>query len=312
MGASAAPPAICPVLAGPTAVGKTGLILRLARDYPIEVISLDSRQIYRGLRIGTAQPGPEELAACPHHLIDFLLPEDRYSAQRFRGDFRAAYLEIRSRGALPVLVGGAGMYLTAIREGFFSLPEDPRALAAIRAELDPLSDAEIRESLLTADPDSCRRIPPGDRYRSQRALEITRQAGRPMSELMAEHEPRPVLGLEFPLVVLERPRDELRERIAARTDAMLAGGWLEETAALLELHAPDTPGMSTLGYRQVASHLAGEIDRERMREQIVLRTRQYARRQRIWFRREARTDAGEPDSPRILAAVRRLVESAAG
>ena len=311
MYSACAPEPSCPVLAGPTAVGKTGLVTRLASDFPIEVISLDSRQIYRGLRIGTAQPTAAEIAVCPHHLIDFLPPEERYSAQRFREDFARLFIEIRGRGSVPLLVGGAGMYLTAVTDGFFPLPDDPDSLKIVRDELTGLSDVEIRDALAAVDPESWRRITPGDRYRSQRALEISRLAGKPMSELIDAHRPRPVLGLEFPLLLLDRPRDELRLRIAERTDAMLAGGWLSETESLLESHAPDCRGLRTLGYSQVVRHLAGEIDRTGMRDEIVLRTGQYAKRQQTWFRRLPAGGGGSPDSRTVYDRALELVRVAA-
>ncbi len=308
MASSRAP--ICPVLAGPTAAGKTSLILDAAARHPIEVISLDSRQIYRGLRIGTAQPTAAEQAACPHHLIDFVPPEERYSAQRFRVDFQRVYMDIRSRGAFPLLVGGAGMYLTAVREGFFELPEDPRRLAAIRAELDGLDDDAVDRLLRVEDPESRRRIPVGDRYRSRRALEIGRLAGRPMSALIAEHRPQPVLGLSFPLILLDLPVEALARRIEKRLGAMLAGGWIEETRELLRRHAADCPGLRTLGYSQVAAHLRGELDIRSMTAEIALRTRQYAKRQRTWFRRLDTAACGTPDDAAVRSALDECIAAA--
>ncbi len=303
---------LCPVIAGPTAVGKTALVTALAARHPMEVVSLDSRQIYRGLRIGTAQPTAEEQAACPHHLVDFLPPEQTYSAQRFREDFVAVAAEIMSRGRVPVLVGGAGLYLTAVCEGLLAVPEDAPDLTPIRAELDALDDAEIRERLRVVDPDSHARLHANDRYRNQRALEIHHLTGRPLSAHRAEREPAPALGLDFPLVVLERDRDELRARIAARTDAMLAGGWLEETRDLLERHGPDAPGLRTLGYRELQAHLLGNVPLAEVREAVVTETSRYAKRQRTWFTPLPRIAAGHPDETRLLDAVSALLDDAAG
>ena len=196
----------CPVIVGPTAVGKTVLVTSLAERHPIEVISLDSRQIYHGLRIGTAQPTPDELAVCPHHLIDFVSPAEKYDAIRFRKDFEAVYAEIVGRGGVPVLVGGAGMYLTALREGFMEIPgSTPELLAKVRSALDPLKDSEVRTRLEIVDPESYSRIHANDRYRSQRALEIFEISGSTMSDLKAAQQPAPALGLSFPTFVLERP-----------------------------------------------------------------------------------------------------------
>jgi tRNA dimethylallyltransferase len=296
------------VLAGPTAVGKTDLVLQLAAEFPIEVISLDSRQIYRGLRIGTAQPTAAEQAACRHHLIDFVSPQEAYSARRFRDDFCRVYEDIIVRGHLPLLAGGAGMYLKVLTDGLLDLPEDSDAkLPALRAELEALSDNQIRDLLQAEDPLACSRLHERDRYRLQRALEITRLAGRPMTELMASQKPHPALDLGFPTVVLMRPVPELDARITARTDAMLAAGWLEETQALLAEHPAECPGLLSLGYRQLVLHLQGESSLELARLATTRETRQYAKRQRTWFRGAAQVETGPPDDPVVLDALRRLL-----
>lgn len=304
---------ICPVIVGPTAVGKTALITALAREHPIEIISLDSRQLYRGLRIGTAQPTADELAVCRHHLVDFLPPEETYDAARYRRDFCRVYEEITARGGRPVVVGGAGLYLTAIREGFFDLDAAVRPLDEVRAELTPLDDAEVRARLHALDPGAWHRIHANDRYRSQRALEIGLVAGRPMSELSAHQSPRPALGLDFRVFVLERPVAELDARIAARTRAMLAEGWLEETRELLQTHDADCPGLASIGYREIVAHLRGDpapdglapaqVDNGPVEEAIVRVTRQYAKRQRTWFRKVAAQGRGLPELPGIAQAI---------
>lgn len=304
---------VCPVICGPTAVGKTALIAALAREHPIEVISLDSRQVYRGLRIGTAQPTADELAACPHHLVDFLPPEETYDAARYRRDFCRVFAEVTARGGVPVVVGGAGLYLTAIREGFVDLGEPARPLAEVRAELDLLDDAEIRRRLHAADPAAWQRIHANDRYRSQRALEIGEVAGRPLSELSAAQAPDPALGLDFRVFVLERPVGELDARIAARTRAMLQGGWIEETRELMRMHAPDCPGLASIGYREIVAHILHEphpgglapaqVEPAGLEEAIVRVTRQYAKRQRTWFRKVEASGRGNPADPGLAAAI---------
>ncbi len=305
-----APRPTCPVIAGPTAVGKTGLVVELAARFPIEVISLDSRQIYRGLRLGTAQPDAAELAACPHHLVDFLPPQARYSARRFRDDVQRVAAEIRARGRCPVLVGGAGLYLTAMRDGLFQLPADPAALAAIRDELGALPDEQIRDRLRAEDPASWERIHARDRYRSQRALEIRRLAGESMSDLMAARRPDPALGWDYPLVVLDRDRGDLRARIARRLQSMLDAGWLAETAELMERHDHACPGLLTLGYRELVAHLRGETDLAAALAQVTLRTGQYAKRQQTWFRAQPHRYRGAPDDPALREALVRLLELA--
>ena len=300
----------CLAIVGPTAVGKTSLITRLASEYPIEVISLDSRQIYHELRIGTAQPTGQELEACPHHLIDFISPRQKYDAIRFRNDFERIFKEITQRGGIPILVGGAGMYLTALREGFLEIPgSDPEKLAATRATLEKLDDREIRNRLAAIDPDSAKRLHHNDRYRLQRALEIYEMAGRSMTELTNEQRPDPALGLEFPTVVLERPVPELDHRIAARTEGMVSSGWIEETEAALEKHPADCPGLMSIGYREIIAMLAGEMNRDELSPAIVLVTRQYAKRQRTWFRKVERVACGSPEDEFLYGRIASLISN---
>jgi len=294
----------CPVIVGPTAVGKTGLVTSLAERLPIEVISLDSRQIYHGLRIGTAQPTVDELAICPHHLIDFVFPAEKYDAIRFRRDFERVYTEIVGRGGVPILVGGAGMYLTALREGFMQIPgSSPEKLAVVRAELDPLKDSEVRARLEKVDPGSFVRIHANDRYRSQRALEIFEIAGRSMSDLQSEQKPDPALGLEFTTYVLERPVEELDKNIARRTGQMLEAGWIGETEIALTRYPAESPGLLSIGYREIVQFLQGDLAREELAPAVVRVTRQYAKRQRTWFRHVPRQIAGKPESPDLLRAI---------
>lgn len=296
--------ACCPAIVGPTAVGKTGLITRLAARYPLEVISLDSRQIYRGLRIGTAQPTDAEQAVCPHHLIDFVSPDEKYDAIRFRCDFERVYREITARGGAPILVGGAGMYLTALRDGFMDIPgHTPERLAEVRQELEELTDAEIRDRLQASDPESFARIHVNDRYRSQRALEVCYIAGETMTALTARQSPDPALGLEFPAFILERPVSELDARIARRTQVMLAEGWIAETDAALRNHAADSPGLRSIGYREIVSWRQGALTRAELDPAIVLVTRQYAKRQRTLFRHLPAAERWPADDAGLVAAI---------
>jgi len=294
----------CPVVVGPTAVGKTGLVTALAARGPIEVISLDSRQLYRGLRIGTAQPTAAEQKICPHHLIDFVSPREKYDAGRFRRDFMRVHESIRARGGLPILVGGAGMYLTALREGFMDIPgSTPERLAEVRVQLEELSDREIRTRLEGVDPSSHRRIHSNDRYRSQRALEIHTISGRTMTDLVAGQESDPALGLDFPTTVLEREVVELDERIARRTEIMLASGWIEETKVALESNPADCPGLGSIGYREIVRHLTGDMTDADLAPTIVRVTRQYGKRQRTWFRQTDAVRRGHPDDPTLVEGI---------
>jgi tRNA dimethylallyltransferase len=299
----------CPVIVGPTAVGKTGLITSLAERHPVEVISLDSRQIYHGLRIGTAQPTAEELAVCPHHLVDFVSPAEKYDAIRFRRDFERVFAVIVERGGAPVLVGGAGMYLTSLREGFMQIPgSSPERLTEVRGSLDRLSDAEVRTRLDQVDPGSFSRIHANDRYRSQRALEIFELSGRTMSELKSKQKPDPALGLEFPTFVLERPVEELDERIALRTTLMLTQGWIEETQAALENHPPYCPGLMSIGYREIVKFLQGSLAKDELEPAIVLVTRQYAKRQRTWFRHVGAEETGRPENEDLRKMISEMID----
>lgn len=306
------PPArICPVIAGPTAVGKTDLITTLADEFPIEVISLDSRQVYHGLRIGTAQPSAEEQVRCRHHLVDFLSPDESYSAQRFRRDFTACWQEITGRGRLPILVGGAGLYLKAVEEGFLALPEGSEArLPALRREVDALSDEQLEHELAAVDPVTAQRLHPNDRYRRSRALEICRLTGKPFSELTTRQHPDPALGLRFPLVLLDRPVAHLDARIRTRTHIMLSDGWIDEVRGLMRHHDPAGPGLKSIGYAEIVRHLSGGLAERDLDAAIVTVTRQYAKRQRTWFRPRPHLVAGSPDHDTVLTALRTVVADA--
>ncbi|MCP4571250.1 MAG: tRNA (adenosine(37)-N6)-dimethylallyltransferase MiaA [bacterium] len=288
-------------------MGKTALVTTLASRLPLEVISLDSRQIYRGLRIGTAQPTAEELAVCPHHLVDFVDPDEAYDAQRFRRDFSRVHDEITGRGGVPILVGGAGLYLKAVAEGFLAVPgQTPERLAEVRAELERLNDDAIRLRLATVDPASHDRLHANDRRRCQRALEIHLITGRSLTELVAEQAPDPALGASFPIFVLERDVGELEDRIARRTAIMLAEGWIQETETALAAHSAAGPGLMSIGYREIVQFLHGERERTDLEAGIVLATRQYAKRQRTWFRGVEAAGRVHPD--RAAETILRVLE----
>lgn len=275
---------------GPTASGKTGAALEIARQRPCEIISVDSALVYRGMDIGTAKPTPAELTAVPHHLIDIIDPAESYSVMQFREDALRLVAEIQARGALPLLVGGTMLYFKALRDG---LDELPRADSALRAEL----DREAAESGMPAlharlarlDPLTAARLKPNDSQRIQRALEIFHLTGQPMSALLAKA-PSPSLPFRLLSVALEpSDRTALHARIAARFDAMLeapGGGLLEEVRSLRtrgDLN-PDLPSMRCVGYRQAWEYLDGKIDRTALRDKGIAATRQLAKRQLTWLR----------------------------
>jgi tRNA dimethylallyltransferase len=276
----------CVCLTGPTACGKTELALELAARLPVEIVSMDSAMVYRGLDIGTAKPSAAVRARVPHHLIDVVEPTEAYSAGRFARDAAAAVREIAGRGRLPLLVGGTLLYLRALREGLASLP---RADAALREEL----DAQARElgwpamhaRLQRVDPVAAARIAPADRQRIQRALEVHALTGRPLSELQGSAAADG--GLEIATVALvPEDRAALARRIEQRFDAMVDVGLVAEVQNL-RARGDLTEGMPALravGYRQIWGHLEGAYDWQEARRRAIVATRQLAKRQLTWLR----------------------------
>lgn len=286
---------------GATATGKSGLALDLAEACGREIVSADSRQIYRGLRIGTAQPSAEDLTRVPHHLVDFLALEETWSAQQFA---EAALDSIRAReDSPPLIVGGTGFWLRSLMEGLFPLDIPREATLAARNALEPLETSVLYSRLEAEDPPSAARLHPNDRQRILRALELLDATGITMTEHHRKSRRKPE-GIDWSKVVITRNRSELHARIETRLDEMLEGGWPEEVRALLDSGADaGSPGMHALGYPEVVAMLRGETSREEARERILYRTRQYARRQEIWFRREEGAellDASEPSTPARL------------
>jgi len=275
---------------GPTASGKTGAALDIARRRPCEIISVDSALVYRGMDIGTAKPTPDELASVPHHLIDILDPADSYSVMQFRADALRLVGEISHRGALPLLVGGTMLYFKALRDGLDALPPaDP----ALRAQLDrdaaELGVPALHARLAALDPPTAARLKPNDSQRIQRALEIIQLTGQPMSQLLAQATPAPLPFRLLPIALEPSDRAVLHQRIADRFDAMLDrvdGGLLGEVSRLRErgdLH-PGLPSMRCVGYRQAWEYLDGQIDRTALRDKGIAATRQLAKRQLTWLR----------------------------
>jgi len=277
-----------PVLAvvGPTASGKTGLAIALARRFGGEVISVDSALVYRGMDIGTAKPDLAERAGIPHHLIDVIDPTEAYSAARFRDDTLRLVGEIRGRGHLPIIAGGTMLYFKALREGLDDLPQaDPELREQIEADAAARGWPALHADLAKLDPVTAQRLAPNDSQRVGRALEIIRLTGKPMSASL-QKAPQP---LPFPLLALSLEPSEramLHQRITVRFDAMLAAGLLDEVRHLRErykLH-PDLPSMRCVGYRQAWEFLDGSISRPQMRELGIIATRQLAKRQLTWLR----------------------------
>jgi tRNA dimethylallyltransferase len=280
---NAAPRAM--VLAGPTASGKSAIALALADALPLEIVSVDSAQIYRGMDIGTAKPSAAERARVPHHLIDIVEPTERYSAARFAADAVRLIGEINARGRAALLVGGTMLYVKALFDGLDALPEgDVDVRAAIDAQATALGWPALHAKLAQIDPVSARRLNPNDAQRIQRALEVWQLTGRPLSQV---HGQRVQAGLPLPMLALEpRARAWLHERIAERFHAMLRDGLIDEVRALrvrADLHA-SLPSMRCVGYRQVWQALdEGELSG--VAERGIAATRQLAKRQLTWLRR---------------------------
>jgi len=286
-----------PVLAlmGPTASGKTDLAIALARALPVDLISVDSAMIYRGMDIGTAKPDTATLAAFPHALVDILDPAESYSVARFRDDARQCIQASLAAGRLPVLVGGTMMYFRALLDGISELPDtDPAIRERVREQGAREGWSAMHATLCRVDPEAGSRIHPNDPQRIGRALEVWYATGEPLSRLQARgrqgglaatHQVRRVV-----LAPVDRPR--LRERIALRFDRMLAEGFVEEVARLRARPdlSVDLPAMRAVGYRQVWGYLEGGYDRERMRELVINATRQFAKRQLTWLRTEPADD----------------------
>jgi len=282
------------LLLGPTASGKSGCALEIAERLPCEIVSVDSAAVYRGMNAGTAKPAAAARTRVPHHLVDIADPTDRYSAARFRTDALRLIGEIRSRNRLPLLVGGTMLYAKALLTGIDVLPEaDPELRAAIDRDAGERGWPALHAELATADPPTAARISPNDAQRIQRALEVIRLTGSPMSALLgntappAESSAGP-LGDSGLLVIAVLPSDrlQLHRRIEQRFDAMLEAGLVDELRHLREQYALERnlPSMRCVGYRQTWEYLEGEIDRGTLREKGLAATRQLAKRQLTWLR----------------------------
>jgi tRNA dimethylallyltransferase len=300
-------------LIGATATGKTGASIEIARrlrtrGIEVEIIALDSRQLYRGLDVGTGKPTPSERAEVTHHLIDVIDPTDTPDAMQYRQWVEEAVVGIVDRGHVPLLVGGSGFYLRALREGFHTIEATDSERDAVRREVAALSDHELDARLRSLDPVTADRLHANDRYRRGRALEIALLTGRAPSDLEADFEPRPVLGASFELAHLQIDRAALHRRIETRTRNWLDAGWADEVRALLEAGVPpEAPGLQILGYRDVLALVRGECDRATATERIDVGTRRYARSQETWFRKEAVVERG--DAARVVETlVGRVVE----
>ena len=277
------------LLMGPTASGKTDFAISLRKRFPCDLISVDSALVYRGMNIGTAKPDTATLARAPHRLIDFLDPEESYSAGDFVRDASREMDEILAAGRIPLLVGGTMMYFRALTRGIAELPG---ADDALRREIDAEAEQQGWPAMHTAlreiDAEAAARIEPNDRQRIQRALEVYRVSGRPLSDWQRESAPLrdDIRWLKIGLMI--EPRGLLHERIEQRLDLMLESGFLDEMRELYDRPGlgPDCTSMRSVGYRQFWQHLNGQLSLEEARDRALFATRQLAKRQITWLRSE--------------------------
>jgi tRNA dimethylallyltransferase len=307
------PPLIA--LMGPTASGKTRLAIELAQALEGEIISVDSAQIYRGLDIGTAKPTLAERAGVPHHLLDLLDPLECYSTGRFREDALRLMAEITARGRVPILAGGTLLYFKGLLDGLAELPAaDPEVRAEILAEARAQGWAALHDTLRAVDPQAALRIHPNDPQRIQRALEVYRLTGRSLSELCREQASPPLPYHPIRLVLMPASREALRERIRLRFLEMMRQGFLTEVESLYrrgDLH-PGLASIRAVGYRQAWGYLSGEYGYNEMIERAVTATRQFAKRQLTWLRRESAAHPFESEetalTEKVLQRIRETVD----
>jgi len=297
---------------GPTASGKTAVALALADRFPVALISVDSAQVYRDMDIGTAKPDAATLARHPHRLIDLISPEESYSAARFRADALAAMADISASGRVPLLVGGTMLYFRALIQG---LAELPPADAAVRAALDAEAAERgwpaLHAELALCDPGTAARLAPRDGQRIQRALEVFRVSGRPLSDWHAQTTGIPLPWRLLSLSLRADDRSELHARIARRFDAMLLAGLEDELTRLRARYtlSLDLPSMRSVGYRQVWEAQDGLIPRQEMRDRGIYATRQLAKRQMTWLSNSFACETFDCLAPDLIDRIARRTEA---
>jgi tRNA dimethylallyltransferase len=294
------------LLMGPTGAGKTELAAQLVAQLPLEIVSVDSAMVYRGMDIGTAKPDAELLARAPHHLIDLIDPVESYSAARFVADATRIMGEIRSRGRVPLLVGGTMLYFRALQSGLAVLPP---ADATVRQRLElraaRLGWQALHMELQRLDPCAAERIRPNDRQRIQRALEVIELTGRPISSQQREDLRGAVRDSDLRLVLAPADRSVLGERLALRFHSMVSRGLLDEVRRLYargDLHAR-LPALRLIGYRQLWAHLEGRSGLDEAIGRAIIATRQLARRQLTWLRAEPDAEWFDSSDPALIGRV---------
>ena len=308
------PPAI--FIIGPTASGKTELAFALCREFPCEIISVDSAQVFRDMNIGTAKPDAATLAEFPHRLIDLISPTERYSAARFCSDARTAMQESSAADRVPLLVGGTMLYIKALRQGLAELPSaDPAIRAALELDAKQRGWPALHADLAVLDPATAARLKPFDAQRIQRALEIIQLTGQSLTHLFSKQPPASLPYRCLALGLQPASRLDLHQRIGARFDAMLAQGLIDEVIALREKYALDSdmPSMRCVGYRQVWEMLEGLSPRAELRDRGVFATRQFAKRQLTWLKSLPDLEVVDPLSvdftPKVLARIKEFLRT---
>ena len=271
------------IITGPTGVGKTGFSLLMAEALRTEIISADSMQIYRGMDIGTAKPSQEEKARVRHHMIDIIDPSETYSAGRYLRDVSPLIEGLLSRGKLPIVIGGTGLYIKALTRGLFSAPEADHELRSALLRLEHRIPGRLYQELLKIDPQQACTIEPADKRRIIRALEVSLKAGRPISELQREF--TSPLPYEYVKIGLTRDRKELYGLIEERVEEMFARGLVDEVARLLRMNPSETP-LQAIGYKEVLGYLGGERGLDETKLLVKRATKRYAKRQFTWFKKE--------------------------
>ncbi|MCW8943729.1 MAG: tRNA (adenosine(37)-N6)-dimethylallyltransferase MiaA [Sedimenticola sp.] len=303
------PPAI--FLMGPTASGKTALAIDLVQKLPCDIISVDSALVYRGMDIGTAKPDAAELALAPHRLIDICDPGEAYSAARFSEDALREMAEITAAGRLPLLVGGTMLYFRALEFGLSTLPEaNPDVRSQLEQEANQVGWEQMHQQLSEVDPESGARIHQNDPQRIQRALEVYRITGQPMSKLQQQAGDYQLPYQPIKLARAPNDRAVLHERIAKRFEIMVQQGFEAEVRQLLEREdlSPQTPSMRSVGYRQMIQYVKGELSKQEMIERGIIATRQLAKRQFTWLRSYPGVHWLDEDAGDILQQALKIIE----
>lgn len=304
------PPVI--FMMGPTGAGKTAAAVWLARRFPFEIISVDSALVYRGMDVGTAKPGRGLLREIPHHLIDICDPAESYSAARFRDDALRVIAEILARGKTPLLVGGTGLYFRVLETGIAPLPvADSDLRARLSRDKETLGLQAMHDRLRQVDPCSAGRIHPNDPQRILRALEVFELTGKPLSELWTAATVSRLVQPLLKLVVAPQDRAVLHRRIETRFRTMLDQGLINEVRKLRERIDldPHKPALRAVGYQQVWQYLDGRITFAEMQQSAIVATRQLAKRQFTWFRREAEATWLDSEDRQLLDAAARQLEA---